>query len=51
MDDTSRSVQARVAAILIPALRIMLENSGNIAILQSIFPGIMFNVTLFILGV
>ncbi len=42
MDDTSRSLQARVAAILIPALHIKLENSGNIAILQSIFPGIMF---------
>ena len=42
MDDTSRSLQARVAAILIPALHIKLENSGNIAILQSIFQGIMF---------
>lgn len=42
MDDTSRSLQARVAATLIPALHIKLENSGNIAILQSIFPGIMF---------
>lgn len=42
MDDTSRSLQARVAAILIPALHIKLENSGNIAILQSIFQRIMF---------
>ena len=42
MDDTSRSLQARVVAILISALHIKLENSGNITILQSIFPGIMF---------